>query len=97
MATKDDTCFLNEAISGPAAKYNKTAAQVTLRWAVQRGHVVIPKSSKPERLIENMALFDFKLTDEEMEAIFDLNQNKRYNDPGVFAEKAFGAFYPIWD
>lgn len=73
MATKEDTCFLNEAISGPAKKYNKSAAQITLRWAVQRGHVVIPKSSKPERLIENMALFDFKLTDDEMEAIFALD------------------------
>lgn len=97
MATKEDTPFLCDAITEPAKKYSKTPAQICLRFQVQQGHVVIPKSSKEERLRENMDIFDFELTSDEMEAIFALNKNKRYNDPGVFAEGAFGCFYPIYD
>jgi len=97
MATEADTCLLSPAILEPAKKYNKTATQVALRWAVQRKHQVIPKSTKVERLQENMNVFDFELTEEEMKAITALDKNKRYNDPGNYAEPAFGCFYPIFD
>lgn len=97
MATDADTCLLSPALLEPAKKYNKTATQVALRWAVQRKHAVIPKSTKVERLKENMDVFDFELTDEEMKAIHALDRNKRYNDPGVYAEPGFGCFYPIFD
>ncbi|KAI6079868.1 3-oxo-5-beta-steroid 4-dehydrogenase [Aix galericulata] len=59
-------------------KYNKTAAQVALRFSIQRGVVVIPKSFNPQRIKENFQIFDFSLTDEEMKEIAALNKNVRY-------------------
>ncbi|KAG8523338.1 Aldo-keto reductase family 1 member D1 [Galemys pyrenaicus] len=59
-------------------KYNKTTAQIALRFNIQRGVVVIPKSFNPERIRENFQIFDFSLTDEEMEKIEALNKNVRY-------------------
>ena len=82
---------------GPAKKYGKTEAQVVLRWAVQRKTVVIPKSTKVERLQANMDIFNFALTQEEMDAITALNKNQRYNDPAVYTGKFFGHFYPIFE
>jgi D-xylose reductase len=76
---------------------DRTPAQVVLRWGIQRGTAVIPKTSQPERLKENKALFDFELTDEEMLAISALNSHRRFNDPGHFCEEAFDCFYPIYD
>ena len=68
-----------------------------MRWAIQRGTVVIPKTTKYERLVENISIFDFNLTDEEMNAISALNKNERYNDPGKYTEPAFKNFYPIFE
>ncbi|XP_015272702.1 PREDICTED: 3-oxo-5-beta-steroid 4-dehydrogenase [Gekko japonicus] len=59
-------------------KYNKTAAQVALRFSIQRGVVVIPKSFNPERIRQNFQIFDFSLTDKEMKEIEALNKNIRY-------------------
>ncbi|XP_077195928.1 aldo-keto reductase family 1 member D1 isoform X2 [Paroedura picta] len=59
-------------------KYNKTAAQVALRFSIQRGVVVIPKSFNPERIRQNFQIFDFSLTDKEMKEIAALNKNIRY-------------------
>lgn len=64
-------------IQAAAAAHNKTAAQVVLRWAVQHGWVVIPRSTKPSRIDENGAIFDFELTPEEMAAIDGLDAGKR--------------------
>jgi len=58
---------------------------------------VIPKTIKYERLIENISLFDFTLTADEMKAISALNKNERYNDPGKYTEPAFNTFYPIFE
>jgi len=58
-------------------KYNKTPAQVVLRWGIQRGTSVIPKSVHKDRIIENHQVFDFKLTDEDMKAIDQLDKNWR--------------------
>ena len=73
-----------------------------LRWAVQRGTSAIPKTSKPERLAENIDVFGdgdgdggFKLTEEEMTAISALDRNKRYNDPAEFC-KGMGGPCPIY-
>ncbi|MBI0580385.1 aldo/keto reductase [Neobacillus cucumis] len=60
-----------------ASKYNKSAAQVILRWDLQNGIVTIPKSTKERRIVENASVFDFQLTKEEMFWIDQLNQNHR--------------------
>jgi 2,5-diketo-D-gluconate reductase A len=65
--------FDNPVIAQIAAKYGKTPAQVMLRWHIQRGIVVIPKSTHYERMVENFDVFDFVLTDEDMTAIAALD------------------------
>ncbi|XP_066218897.1 aldo-keto reductase family 1 member D1 isoform X2 [Saccopteryx leptura] len=68
----------DELLNSLGKKYNKTAAQIALRFNIQRGVVVIPKSSKPERIKENFQIFDFSLTEEEMKSIEALNKNIRF-------------------
>lgn len=68
-----------------ARKYNKTVAQVILRWDIQNGVVTIPKSTKEHRIIENAAIFDFELSTEDMTKISSLNENHRVGpDPDNF-------------
>ena len=97
MAEAEDSLLTASAVTDAANSHNKTAAQVLLRWGVQRGTAVIPKTSDPARLAENLSLFDFELSSGEMDAISALNMNRRYNDPAVFCEAAFNTFYPIYD
>ncbi|MEM7432181.1 MAG: aldo/keto reductase [Pseudomonadota bacterium] len=97
MATDADTVLTAPAVVSAAQRTGKTPAQVVLRWGVQRGTSIIPKTTKPERLSENIALFDFELSTEEMHAISALNQNRRFNDPAEFCEQAFNTFCPIYD
>lgn len=70
-----------------AKRHNKTVAQVMLRWNVQRGIVVIPKTSHVERMKENIDIFDFQLSDEEMKAITTLDEDRSlwldYDDPYI--------------
>jgi diketogulonate reductase-like aldo/keto reductase len=67
-----------------AGKYGKSPAQIVLRWHVQSGLVVIPKSTHKERIIENISLFDFELTDEDMSALAALDKGTRFGpDPAV--------------
>jgi D-xylose reductase len=68
-----------------------------LRWGVQRGTAVIPKTSRPERLVENISIFDFSLSPAQMAAVDELDQGRRFNDPGVFCERAFNTFFPIYE
>ena len=67
----------DETILGIADAVERTAAQVTLRWHVQRGDIVFPKSSSPERMAENFAIFDFELDDAQMSAISGLDQGEK--------------------
>lgn len=60
-----------------AERLHRTPAQVTLRWHIQRGNIVFPKSVTPKRIAENFALFDFELLDEDMAAITALHRNGR--------------------
>ena len=68
-------------------KHGKTAAQVILRWHLQRGVVVIPKSTHPERMQENLAVFDFTLGEQEMAAIAALDKKESaffsHQDPNM--------------
>ncbi len=74
-----------EVIVHIADDHGKTPAQVTIRWALQRGSATIPKSSKRHRIEENADLFDFKLSAEEMRVINLLDRNKRIGpDPRIF-------------
>jgi 2,5-diketo-D-gluconate reductase A len=65
--------FANQVLSAIGAKHGKSVAQVILRWLVQRGVVVIPKSVRKERMLENLAVFDFELGAAEMESIVALD------------------------
>lgn len=68
--------FGNGTLVSLAAKYRKSVAQVILRWLIQRGVVVIPKSVRPERMAENIAVFDFHLAPEDMDLIATLDTRR---------------------
>ena len=70
-----DGIVKSELLAGIGQKYGKSAAQVALRWLTQRGIVAIPKSSHKERMAQNLNIFDFKLTSEEMAQITTMNQH----------------------
>jgi 2,5-diketo-D-gluconate reductase A len=75
----------DQMIAEIAARHEKTPAQAILRWHVQLGNVVIPKSVTPERIRENLDLFDFELSEEEMAAIGRLDAGERIGpDPSTF-------------
>ncbi|MBV9869431.1 MAG: aldo/keto reductase [Frankiaceae bacterium] len=72
-------------VTSIAAGHDKTPAQVVLRWHIQRGDIVFPKSVKPERIRENIDVFDFELSAEDMQAISALNRDERIGpDPDTF-------------
>lgn len=79
--------FDNPVLAQIGEKYGKTAAQVMLRWNIQRGVVVIPKSTHTERMKENFAVFDFSLSDADMAAIEALDKNESsffsHQDPSM--------------
>jgi D-xylose reductase len=97
MATESDSLLAHPLILEIARESERTPAQVLLRWGVQRGTAVIPKTSRPERLAENIAVFNFTLSPQQMEAIDGLDEGRRFNDPGVFCELAFNTFFPIYE
>lgn len=68
--------FQNELLAGIGEKYGKTVAQVILRWHIQRGVVAIPKSVHKERIIENFNIWDYTLSDEDMETIAKMDIGK---------------------
>ncbi|HEX2283796.1 MAG TPA: aldo/keto reductase [Mycobacterium sp.] len=68
----------NPTISSVAQAHGKTPAQVLLRWSIQLGNIVIPRSSSPERIRENLDVFDFELTDDEMATLNGLDDGTRF-------------------
>jgi len=75
FAEGKNNIFHNELLLSIGKKYNKSIAQVVIRWLTQRGVVAIPKSVRKERMEENFSIFDFKLSEEDMEAIKTLDTN----------------------
>ena len=84
--------FNNPTIKAIADRHGKTVAQVILRWLNQRDVVVIPKSVSKERMTENLAIFDFTLTDEEMArmAVLDTGKSPIYDDQDLQTTKYIG-------
>jgi 2,5-diketo-D-gluconate reductase A len=73
FAEGKNNLFTNELLTSISKKYNKSVAQVVLRWLTQRGVIAIPKSVRKERMEENFNIFDFNLSAEDMEAIKTLD------------------------
>lgn len=84
--------FNNPVIKAIADRHNKTAGNVILRWLNQRGVVVIPKSVRKERMVENLDIFDFTLTDEEMQAMAALDEGRSpiYDDMDLATTRYIG-------
>ncbi|MFO1497438.1 MAG: aldo/keto reductase [Verrucomicrobiota bacterium] len=97
MARPDESVMERPAVRAMASNYGRTPGQIVLRWGVQRGTAVVPKTTRLDRLKENLAVFDFELSDEDMKALSGMNCQRRFNDPGHFCEAAFGRFFPIYE
>jgi len=82
--------FTDPTLIGIADAHGKSVAQVVLRWLIQRGVVVIPKSVRPERMAENLAVFDFELTDDQMAQIAGLDTGESlffdHRDPAAVSQ-----------
>ena len=70
----------NETVKEIAASHKKSTAQIILRWQIQAGYVVIPGSRNPAHIKENISIFDFELSDEDMRKIENLNQGRRFEN-----------------
>lgn len=77
----DEALLTHPLVTALAHKYNKTAGQIILRFEVQEGFVVLPKSTNPQHMADNIAIFDFSLTDEDMVRIRGLDTGKGSHDP----------------
>ena len=87
FAEGKNNIFHNELLVSLATKYKKSVAQVILRWLTQRGVIVIPKSVRKERMVENFNIFDFDLSTDDMETIKSLDTNTSlffdHRDPAI--------------
>jgi diketogulonate reductase-like aldo/keto reductase len=77
LGSKKNSLLQDETLVDIAGKHGKSPAQVVLRWNIQKGIVTIPKSSHEERLAENIDIFDFRLSDDEIKQIDKLDRNRR--------------------
>jgi 2,5-diketo-D-gluconate reductase A len=77
----DEALLTHPLVTALAHKYNKTAGQIILRFKVQEGFVVLPKSTNPQHMADNIAIFDFSLTDEDMVRMGSLDTGKGSHDP----------------
>ncbi|KAJ2450986.1 hypothetical protein EV183_003915 [Coemansia sp. RSA 2336] len=82
----------HDLIAEIAKRHNRSSAQVLLRWAIERGVAVIPKGSNDREMVENLNVFDFSLTEQDMKEIASLNQNLIFNDPGKYAGRLIWAW-----
>ena len=76
----------NPAVGAVAAAHGKSPAQALIRWSIQLGNVVVPRSADPRQIVENAAVFDFELSPEEMDALSSLDDGTRFRpNPETFA------------
>mgnify|MGYP002710002944 CR=1 FL=1 len=93
-----DAALLQEPVFAKLGeKYKKSPAQIILRWHIQDGNIVIPGSKNPDHIKDNFDLFDFSLTEEEMQKIAALDQNKRYYTSTPEMLKAYVEMVPDVD
>lgn len=97
MATPADSALAEPAVAAVAARIGATPAQVLLAWALARGTSAVPKTASVARMKENLKALDVRLDAADVAALDALDKHRRYNDPGVFCEKAFGTFCAIYD
>lgn len=87
LAEGRNNFFTNPALESIGKKYGKSVAQVALRWLIQRGVIIIPKSVHVERMEQNLNIFDFTLTEDDMAAVARLDTGKSlffdHHDPEV--------------
>jgi len=95
-ATVEESPLHEQIVLAAAESHGVSAAQVLLKWGLQTGCAIIPKSSNSTRLRENINLENFSLTDDEMVQLASLDKRKRFNDPGVYTQ-FMGSFAPIFD
>ena len=72
------TLFNDATISSIAKAHNKTSAQIILRWHIQMGYIVIPGSSNENHIAENYDIFDFELSEKEMQDLKNIDKNQRF-------------------
>lgn len=96
MATPTDSALTDPTIVSLADAKGVSPAQLILKWGLQRGLSIIPKSTKPERLAQNLDLEGVELSDDDMKTMAALDKGRRFNDPGDFCQ-GMGAFVPIYD
>lgn len=84
LASDEDNALVDPEVLAIAEETQQTPAQVMLRYQLQRGLVVIPKSTKVHRLKENLDVYGFHLDDGQVARLKALDRNRRFNDPGVF-------------
>lgn len=91
-----DTKLLNEPVLGTLAQaYGKTPAQIILRWHLQKGHVVFPKTTNPEHMQANLDIFNFQLTADDMAKVDGLDKQQRYFTMSLDQQAAqFGDWVP---
>lgn len=75
--------FETDVVKGIAAKHGKSPGQILLRWCTQRNIIVIPKSNSVDRLKQNLSLFDFNLSEDEIKQISGLDIGLRFNNPAT--------------
>jgi len=90
--------ILRDPVIGEIAKaHGKSAAQIIIRWHIQKGFCVVPGSSNPKHIKENIEVFDFELTQDEMTKMASLNKEKRYFNMTYKQIKEWMENYELWD
>jgi D-xylose reductase len=97
MASAEDRVLADPVVAEIAKARGRSAAQVLLRWGIQRGTALVPKATQVPHMRENFAIFDFELSVDQMAAISGLDRHQRFNDPSDFCPRFFNTDCPIYE